>query len=265
MNILKRELRAGLKPFLFWILGLFVLVFMGVVKSTGVSGGGESFQKLADSFPRIVLAVFGIMGIDIGSFGGYYAVLAQYAAIVTAVYAVHLGYNAVSRESVDKTYEFVFTKPRSRSFILARKLLAGFLYLTAFCILDYLFSAAATAKLGIEEDLTTEFWLFTLGSWLVGLLFFSLAVMFAAMARSAEKGSKLGNISILVGFAAGVAYDMMNNGGIVRLFAPFRYFTSSEVLSGELNLLYAALCVAVAAVSLVIAFRRFERRDLSAA
>ena len=75
MNILVRELKAGRKAFLFWSLGLFVLVFMGVVKSTGVTADGGGLAALLDSFPRVVLAVFGMVGADIGTFGGYYAVL----------------------------------------------------------------------------------------------------------------------------------------------------------------------------------------------
>ncbi len=35
MNILIKELKAGLKPFIFWNIGLFVMSFAGMAKYTG--------------------------------------------------------------------------------------------------------------------------------------------------------------------------------------------------------------------------------------
>jgi hypothetical protein len=41
MNIYLRELRFGVKPFIFWTLGLCLLIFAGVVKYTGVGAAGD--------------------------------------------------------------------------------------------------------------------------------------------------------------------------------------------------------------------------------
>jgi len=264
MNIFKREMKAGLKPFLFWTLGLFVLVFAGVVKSTGLTAGGAGFTALTDSLPRIVKAVFSFVGVDISSFGGYYAVLAQYVLVLAAVYAVHLGNNAVSRETVDKTYEFVFTKPRSRSFILARKLLAGLVWFTVFCLLDFAFSAAAVEKLNIGIRFTSEMVRFALAAWLTGIVFFALGALFAAAFRSAERGAKAGNLAVLAAYGLGVVYDMLENGGILRFLSPFRYFLPAEMLESGLNPLFIVLCALVSCVCVVWAFLRFEKRDLGA-
>jgi len=264
MNILKHELKAGLKSFLFWTLGLFVLVFSGVVKYTGVEAGGESAKKLIDSFPRIVRAVLGIVGLDIGSFGGYYAILAYYVIIVTAVYAVSLGGSAVSREAVDKTYEFVFTKPRSRSFILGYKLLAGFLFLTAFCLLDFIFSVLAVPALKLNEDMRLSMFLFALSAFLCGLVFFTASALFAASFSRAERGARLGNLVVLAAFALGVVYDMLENGSFLRIFTPFKYFSSAELLKGRFDPVYTALCLVISGIALYFAFRYFEKRDLTA-
>lgn len=264
MNILKRELRSGLRPFLFWTLGLFLLVFSGVVKYTGVEAGGESARKLTESFPRIVRAVLGVVGLDIGSFGGYYAILAYYVLVVTAVYAVSLGGSAVTREAADKTYEFVFTKPRSRTFILGYKLLAGFFYLAFYCLLCFAFSAAAVSALKLGEDVRLTMFLFSLAAFLCGLVFFALSALFAAASARIERGARLGNLFVLAAFALGVVCDMLENGGILRLFTPFKYFNPAELLRGRLDPAYTALCLALFAAALYFAFRAFEKRDLTA-
>ncbi len=265
MNILKRELKAGLKPFLFWTLGLFVLIFAGIMKSTGFAAEGGGLTSLMDAFPKIVLAMMGMSGVDVGTFGGFYAVLAQYAMLLTTVYAVHLGNSAVSRESVDKTYEFVFTKPRTRSYILAQKLISGGIYLTIFCVMNFLLSVIAAKQMNLGTGMETQFFLFAVAAWLMGLMFFTLGALCAAVFETPEHGAKAGNIAVLIAYAMGVVYDILENGGVVRIFSPLRYFIPAELLDGRLNPLFAALCVLIAAVALWRAFCAFEKRDLKAA
>ena len=264
MNILLRELKAGRKAFLFWSLGLFVLVFMGVVKSTGVTADGGGLAALLDSFPRVVLAVFGMAGADIGTFGGFYTVLAQYTLVLVAIYAVHLGNSAVSREAVDKTYEFVFTKPRSRSFILAQKLLCALAYLVLYCALYFVFSAVATATLGLAEHQTALFLRVAGATLLTGVLFFAFGVLFAAAAHNTETGARLGNALVLVTFVVGVGYDLSDKSSPLRWFSPFRYFATAELLNGKLNVVFVVLCLVVATAALGGAFWWFEKRDLAA-
>lgn len=264
MNLFRKELKTGLKPFLFWTFGLFVLIFAGIVKSGAAMADGAFMTELIGKFPRIVIAVMGMANIDISNFGGFYAVLMQYIFVLTAVYGTHLGNNAVSRESVDKTYEFLFTKPRSRSFILARKLLAAMVYLTVFAALNLLFSVLATKQLGVEGDYTGLFLRFCVAMWLEGVVFFALAAVFSASISSAERGARAGNLAVLGTYALAVVHDLLEKPGVLRFFTPFRYFLNQELVAGGFPLLYAVLSVALAAAFLALAFARFERRDLGA-
>ena len=264
MNMIKRELKAGLKPFIFWTLGLAVLMFAGVMKFTGAETGGAGLEELFKSIPKIVQAVFGMVGVDIMTFGGYYAVLAQYGLIITALYAVFLGNGAVSRESVDQTYEFVFTKPRTRSNILLHKLAVNGIYLVVYCVLSFLFSLSAATTLHLKEDVSGTIALYSVDALLVGLVFFGISAMFAASLEHTEHGARAGNILVLVTFAVGVVYDMMDHGEAVRFFTPFKYFIPTEMLENNLNPLFSVLCVVLSAAALVIAFRAFEKRDLKA-
>lgn len=264
MNILKREIKSGFKAFLFWTLGLFVLLFIGLVKFTGVAATGDMMKQLFDTFPKIVIAVMGMGGIDLTSFAGFYAVLAQYSTILVAIYAVHLGNSAVSKELVDKTYEFIFTRPRKRGEILFPKLLAGFVYLTIYCFLFFLFAQSSALKLGFGEGMSGLFVKTALSAWLVGLIFFSLGSLFAAFARSSEVGAKLGNFSVLAAYILAVAYDMSEETGLIRLISPLRYFPSSDMAKGEFELIFAFLSLFIALVGLTGAFYFFEKKDLQA-
>jgi len=264
MNIFLRELKVGLKPFFFWMLGLFALIFGSVAKSTGALSGGEFLTEMIAQFPRIVVAVIGMANLDISKFAGIYAMIMMFVSILTAVYATQLGRNAVSRESVDRTYEFLFTKPRSRSFILMWKLITALIYLSMFAASTYLFSTLAVRQIGIEGDFAGLFQRFTIVVWLIGIVFFSLSAMCSATFSHAEHGARAGNLAILAAYALGVVYDMFEKPGVLRLLTPFRYFLNTEVVEGFVSLPYVGLCLLLTAVFVALAFNRFERRDLGA-
>lgn len=264
MNILKRELRAGLKPFIFWTIGLFVLVFIGIVKYEGLSAAGDTgMTELVASFPRIVLAVIGIVGVDIKTLAGYSAILSYYVLICAVIYAVHLGASAVTRESVDRTYEFVFTKPRTRARVLAMKLTAAWIYLALFCAFNIIFSMTAVSSLKTAESITSVILLFTLSVFLTGSLFIALSAFLAALTKQAEKGSLYGNLAFLCAFILGVFYDMLENGGLLRLISPLKYFLAADLVNNRFDLVYAAVTAALIAVLLCGAFKSFIKKDLT--
>ncbi|SHH91846.1 ABC-2 type transport system permease protein [Sporobacter termitidis DSM 10068] len=263
MNIFKRELRAGLKPFVFWMIGMFVLVFVGIVKYEGLNTGGASMSDMVTSFPRIVQAVMGIVGVDINTLGGYTAILNYYVLICAVIYAVHLGAGAVVRESVDKTYEFIFTKPASRSRVLAVKLAASWVYLLLFCVFTAVFSVMAVGLLKTYEDITATILLFALSVFLVGSLFIALSAFMAAMAKRPDKGALYGSLAFLYAFILGVICNMLENPGILRLISPFTYFIPADLIAGRFDPVYTVIALLLAAAFLFGAFLRFKKKDLS--
>lgn len=263
MNILKRELKAGLKPFIFWIIGLFILVFIGIIKFEGMAAGGSGMTDILASFPRVVLAVMGIVGVDVSTLAGYTAILTYYVLICAVIYAVHLGSAAVTRESIDKTYEFVFTKPCSRARVLAMKLTAAWIYLALFSVFYILFSLMAVSSLKTTENITSVILVFTLAVFLIGSLFVALSAFLAAVTQQPDKGSLYGNLAFLYAFILGVVYDMMENGGLLRVISPFKYFIPADLVAGKFDLVYAGIALALIAVLLYGAFKKFKKKDLT--
>lgn len=262
MNILTRELKAGRKPFLFWMLGMFVLDFVGIMKYQGVASDTAGMMQLLSSFPKIILSVMGVANVDVTRLSGYTAVLAYYVIICAVIYAVHLGSSAVTRELTDKTYEFLFTKPCSRSRALWMKLLAAWIYLALFVVFYIVFSLLAVTTIKTSESIVSVTLLFALDTFLVGSLFLALSALLAAVAGRPEKGSLYGNLAFLYAFLAGFAYDALENAGALRLISPLRYFLPPDLIAGRFSVPYALLTLALVAACLFGAFRRFQRRDL---
>lgn len=263
MNILKRELKAGRKAFILWTIGLFFIMFAGMTKYTGFSND-TSVMAVFDSLPKIVLAVFGMVGVDISTLGGFYAIVVYYGIICVSIYGVALGCNAVNREAIDKTYEFIFTKPCSRSHILILKLITAFFYITLYSILSYIFSVAAIGVLNINNTITKPIALFTISMWLIGVLFCTLSALLATIIKRAEKGILFSNLVFVVTFALGMVYDMLEDGSVLQYLSPLKYFLPDDILLGKLDVMFLVICVILSVIFCFAATKLFERKDLSA-
>ncbi len=262
MNIFKRELRAGRKTFVFWMIGMFLLCFTGIIKYESYSTSG-SMTELIASFPRVVLAVMGVVGVDIGTLGGYSALLFYYVLVCAVIYAVHLGASAVTRESVDKTYDFVFSKPCSRSRVLGMKLLSSYAYLLAFCVFNALFAIMAVGYLKTTENIAPQIWICVLTVFFVGAMFVALSAFFASIAKRPDKGMLYGNLAFLYAFILGVVYNMLEKPGLLKLISPFNYFISADLVAQKLDPVYAAITLVLTAIFLFGAFSKFKSRDLA--
>ncbi len=261
MNIMMKEIRFGLKPFLFWLLGMSFLLVAGMTKYTAIEGGAD-ITAIFEKFPKIILAVMGMGGgVDIASIGGYYSVLMYYSFIIVILYAVYLGTSAVNRELIDKTYEFVFTKPRTRSYILMRKVVVGAGFLVVFCLMNIPLSFLGMAIIKTKGADTGFVYTNTIALLFVGLLFFGLGVFWSAILKKPERGATATNLCFLVGFIAGIIYDMYDEASVLQVISPLRFFPPQDVLDGKIDPIFAVGCLIVMGILLFFGFRRFERRD----
>ncbi len=262
MNIALKEIRFGIKPFVFWILGLAFLVVAGMTKYTGIQGGLD-LNKILDKFPRIILAVMGMGdGVDFKTLGGYYSVLMFYVFICVILYGVYLGSSAVNRELIDKTQEFIFTKPRTRSYILTRKLMVGAGFLVLFCLMNIPFSLMGIAITKSEGADVGFIYRYTLALIFVGLLFFAIGAIWSAALKRPEKGATVANLIFMVCFIAGIVYDMSDKASFLKNISPLRFFETKDLLAGTLDPFYIARCLIATGILLFFTLKIFEKRDM---
>jgi ABC-2 type transport system permease protein len=78
---------------------------------------------LFKTFPKPVLVIAGINGLDVGTVIGYFGVLYLYILLMATIHAAMIGAEVISKEERDRTSEFLYPKPISRSKIVTEKLL----------------------------------------------------------------------------------------------------------------------------------------------
>ena len=265
MNVLKRELKTSLKPFVFWVIGLFSFVFIGLTKFSGIKNTDvEMVMSLLETYPKIVLAIFGIpSGIDITSLSGYYFVLNNYAIILISLFAISFGVKAVIRETQDKTYEFLFTKPVSRNYILTLKIFSGLFYLIIYSILNYIFSISAVNFLGFENSINNVINTYCIFSFIISIFFFFLAVCISAIVKNNNKASLYSNFTFLFAFAMAITYDSVENTKYIKPFSPLRYISFEQINNNDINYIYIAILIICILISALLSYKFFNNKDLT--
>lgn len=262
MNVIKKELKMGRKVFIFWILGLAFLILAGMTKFLGFSmeDSGVDIMALFDKFPKVVLSVFGMNGVDIQSLGGYYSVLEFYVVICGMVYGLSLGSNTITRELIDKTYEFLYTKPCTKSYLLNCKVSASLFYLTLFAIMNMFFSMVAMPILGIENTIPSVIVLYSIVVWCISVFCYFLGTMMSVLTKNPEVGNRNSYLCFGVFYVLAIVYDLIEKNSLIKWLTPIKYFEARDLIAGNLDFGYVVLCIGGAVVFYMITLTLFKRR-----
>lgn len=254
----------NLKVFLFWILGLFALVFAGITKYTGLGdvGEGAAIVEVFQKFPKILLAVLGINEIDFTTLGGFYTVISFYVLICGSIYSIHMGTETVTREIQDKTYEFLFSKPRNRNYILTMKSFSATFFLFLFAVLNGLFSAMAVSAMKYEEKIGGIILLTSVVLFLTELLFFSIGICIASYSKNYNRASFFGNLFFLFAFLLNILFHSLEDNSVLKVISPLNYFEPKDLVRKVIDPGYLILTMIVIIILLFMAFKRFGKSDL---
>jgi len=264
MNIFKKELKSELKPLFFWVMGLAFFVFAGLSKFSVMKDTTGDLNEVINTMPKILLALFGFVNLDLATIEGYFGILFNYVILMGIIYAAMMGSKLVAKEELMRTSEFLLVKPRSRQSILISKILVGILMITIFCAFTFAMSFFAinmfSSAPGIVSLVISE----TLSMFIVMVLFFFVGVFTATLVKKPRAAQKLTLGIVFFTYILSILHDMMDDPGIVRYLTPFRYFPIAEIietirLNSQYLLLSAALIIGLLASSL----RNYNSRDMS--
>ena len=264
MNILKKEIKTHTKSLILWILGIACLTIGGMTKFSGISAMDlESLNAMMNSIPKELMAMFGMAdGVNVATVSGYFSILVTYMLLCACIYAITLGLSAVNREIVDKTAEFLFTKPCSRLYILTIKIISCYIPLIIFFIVSYLLSIISVLITDGGSDILNEVLLYNISIFIVASLFFSISILITTIFNKTEKGSLVANMLFLVTFMIGVLVDLLENSEILRYFSPLKYFMYHDISNNTLNTSFIILSIIIIVVSISFSYYFFKKKEI---
>ena len=263
MNIFRRELKAHRWGLLFWSIGMVFLVLSGMAKFAAYEQAGQSAAALMAGLPKTVQVIFGLSGFDLTKASGFYGILFLYIAVMGAVHAVLLGSGLISKEERDKTSEFLYAKPVSRSSAITSKLLAGVANLVALNLVTLASSFYFVDYYGKGEDVTREILLLMVGLFFLQLVFFSLGAVVAGTAKKPKLAPGRATSIMLLAFVLYYIVNLDANLDFLKYFTPFKYFDAAVVMKDGLEPVYIGLSAIITVAAVFWTYRSYGGRDLS--
>lgn len=263
MNLYRQELRSYLKTMLFWILGIIFMVGAGIGKYEAFSSGGNmDIGQILDTMPKAFLAIFGLAGIPIGSFGGFYGMIYAYVTVMGAVFSIMIGSGILAKEERDKTAEFLMVKPISRMKILLVKLAAAMTLVVIFVAVTWGTSSAIINTVSPEDTIASELAFMMMALFIIMMFYLSISFFMAAFLKDAKKSSQLSLTVMLTSYMLGVVMGIVDNTDFLRVLVPFQYFRVIELLELSLNPFYLGFTIVVSVVAIVASAYYYPKRDL---
>lgn len=260
MNIIKRELRSSVISIVVWSLAFFFMAYASIIKFDSILSTGPEVMALLDHMPRIVLALFNMVDLDLTSLPGYFAVVANILLIMASTHGLFLGIRLFAKEEQEKTADFLLTKPRSRNYIYLSKIMAGVLIVLILQLVLFLCNwNALGSHLPDAWHLLIHY---TAVFAVIHLLFLSLGILLINVLPRG-KAESVGLIILLANYLIPVIADMSDTLYVIKEFFPFNMFLHEEMANaGGLQLFKLMILILALIGFLVLGQRKFEKKDI---
>jgi ABC-2 type transport system permease protein len=264
MNIYLKELKFHRKSLIFWSIGVFLMVASGMVKYAGLSSSGESLTELFAQMPKSVRTVMGVGDLDVSKASGFYGVLYIYLVLMATIHAVMLGASIISKEERDKTSEFLFVKPVSRTKIITAKLLAALTNIVVINLVTFVSSVIIVGKYNKGGSINGDIAVTMIGLFFLQLVFMVIGSAISAMKRRPKTASSQATGILLITFILSIAIDLKESLENLKYLTPFKYFEAKNMLDGGgVDSVYIAISIILTILLTIVTFVFYKKKDLN--
>jgi ABC-2 type transport system permease protein len=264
MNIFLKELKSHRKSLIFWSIGVFLMVLSGMGKFSAYSSSGQSINDLMADIPKSLRAVMGFGDVDLSKVSGYYSLLFLYLLLMATIHAAMLGATIIAKEERDKTSEFLFVKPVSRSTIITAKLLAAFTNVVIFNLVTFVSLIILMAKYSDGEAINGYIALTMIGMFILQVLFMVIGSALAAVKKKPKTAASLATGVLLLTYMLSIAIDLNEHIEGLKYLTPFKYFEAKNVMFGNgIESVFVVISVVLIAVLSMVTYVFYKKRDLN--
>jgi ABC-2 type transport system permease protein len=240
------------------------LVYASMVKFGAIFKAGQSVTDLMSSFPKSVQTIFGMNGFDLSKASGYYGILFLYIALMATIHASMLGADIIGKEERDRTSEFLFPKPISRTRVVTSKLLAAFVNLIIFNAATWISSIVIVGKYQKDGSVNHEIFIMMVGLFFLQLIFLSIGTVMASISNKPKMASESTMGILLFAYILAILVNMSDKIEWLKYFTPFRYFDAKNMLdTGRVDSFFVVLSIIIIATLVTGTYAFYNKRDLS--
>ncbi|MDR7811965.1 ABC transporter permease subunit [Lacrimispora sp.] len=263
-TIYLKELKLTRKMLMIWLVLIVMLTGFAAIEFIVLKDAMGEIAALAESFPKIILILFGLNGVRIDTPLGAYQCMVFWTNLLAFFYAGFSGVFAVSRDERSGTSEFLFSKPYKRSTIIWAKIWAAVTNLMVFSltigIMSYLCIILPLGDLRI----TGTHIITTLGILLTQIVLFSIGLFISGLTKNYKAASLYTLLTVAAFYVISFILDYAGIMAFLKVLTPVGYFNVVSVSENGLSPFYILLSLIITLAGCFMTVRLYERKDLHA-
>jgi ABC-2 type transport system permease protein len=262
MNMFLHELKACRKSTVIWTLSLVALVVLFLSMFPSFSKDAEEFKKLLEGFPVELRKAIGLSVDSIATLIGFFSYAFLYLKLAGAIQAMNLGTSILSKETREKTADFLLTKPVTRGQVVTSKLLAAFvsLVITNIMFITAIFVMASIVS--VDAFNKEALFLIVISLFFLQLMFMALGIVVSAMFPRIKSVISVSLGTVFGFFMLGMISSTTEDEAL-RFLTPFNYFDSAYITQHagyETSFLITAAIFIIAAI--VASYYLYSKKDV---
>lgn len=265
MNIYRFELKSLRKNTIIWTCSLFALAALYLSLYPSIAKDATDFKNLLSGYPQAVRDMLGIQLDYISTLLGFYSMIFAFILLGGSIQAMNLGLSMLSKESRERTADFLLVKPISRTSITTYKLLASF---TSLVFTNVVFFLASFLLANAVKTESLDFKLFLMVNVIllfIQIIFFSLGLVISVFFKTLKNVLPL-SLGVVFGlYMIGSLLATGDDADIVRYFSPFKYFDIIYIIThGRYEVSYLLTGLIISVLSIAASYIIYNKKDIHA-
>ena len=263
LTIMRYSLKRSLGQILGWGLSLALLAVYIVLIYDAFSGTQEQYMELLKVYPPELMAAFGGTA-DLFSPPGYLNfTFFSYTTLVIGFYAVLAGSGLLVEDEENGKLDLVLAHPIRRSEFFFGRVLAMILTVLSMLVITWLGFVATIPSTTLEIN-PVEMALPLLDLFLILLLFGALALLLSMLLPSRRMAATWAGLALVGSYFITTLARLDEKIKAVEKFSPLHYSKGGYAIQG-LEWDWVLGLAGLAVICIVLAWWRFERRDIRVA
>ncbi|MFB6467260.1 ABC transporter permease subunit [Cytobacillus sp. Hz8] len=250
MNMYWHELKSLRKTTILWAIAIIALAALFLSIYSGVAKDAEDFKELLGNYPASIRAMLNVHLEYFSSILGFYSMLFSFISLCGAIQGMNFGVSALSKETRERTADFLLVKPVARSAIVSAKVLAS---LTMILVTDIVFYGALMVMVNLIDTGSYNekaFFLINLSMLFLQLIFFAVGLVISVFFNKLKSVLPI-SLGVVLGFyMISALLATGKNDEVVRFVSPFSYFETAYIIQ---NIGYDVPYLVASAVIILVA------------
>lgn len=265
MNMYLHELKSLRKSAFIWTCVLIALAALYLSIYPSMASDAADFKKLLSGYPASVRAMLGINLDYITSFLGFYSMIFSFIILCGAIQAMNLGVSILSKESRERTADFLLVKPVSRSSIVSAKLLAAFTAILVTYIVFFAVTSIMANTIKISDYNGKLFFMINLTMFFIQLIFLAIG-MFVSVFFNKIKSVLPISLGVVIGlYMIGAVLATGKDNDLARFLSPFKYFDITYIIkNATYEPRYIICSIIIIVVAVVSTYIIYIKKDIHA-